>query len=177
VLYAKTALLEDMAPFLGGGEMVQEVFADHFTWKEPPWKFEAGTPNFADVAAFSLALDYLRGLGMERVRQHEIEVTRYALQAMRELGEGVRIFGPQDLSQRGGVVSFTLEGVHPHDIAQVLDWEAVCIRAGHHCAQPLMRHLGVAATARASFYVYNVQEEVDIFVHALKKASELFGHA
>ena len=175
VLYGKRALLDEMPPFLGGGEMIMEVREDGFTWKDPPWKFEAGTPNFADVVAFGAAIDYLTALGMDAVRQHEIEITDYALRQMKGLGEGVALHGPLNPEDRGGVVSFAVESIHPHDIAQTLDWEGVQIRAGHHCAQPLMRRLNVAATARASFYVYNTNEDVDRLIDALKKAGELFG--
>ena len=177
VLYGKRALLDDMPPFLGGGEMIMEVREDGFTWKDPPLKFEAGTPNFADVVAFGAAIDYLTALGMDAVRQHEIEITDYALRQMRTLGDGVTLHGPPQAQDRGGVVSFALESIHPHDIAQTLDWEGVQIRAGHHCAQPLMRHMGVPATARASFYVYNTNEDVDRLIDALKKAGELFDRA
>lgn len=175
VLYGKRALLDEMPPFLGGGEMIMEVREDGFTWKDPPWKFEAGTPNFADVVAFGAAIDYLTELGMDSVRQHEIEITDYALRQMQSLGEGVTLHGPPHAEDRGGVVSFAMESIHPHDIAQTLDWEGVQIRAGHHCAQPLMRRLNVPATARASFYVYNTNEDVDRLIDALKKAGELFG--
>ena len=177
VLYGKASFLAEMEPFLGGGEMIMEVYEDRFTWKDAPWKFEAGTPNFADVAAFGAAIDYLNELGMERVRQHEMDLTSYAFEEMKKLGEGLQIFGPQDVNIRGGVISFALDPVHPHDIAQTLDWEGVQVRAGHHCAQPLMRCLGVPATARASFYVYNTEEDVDRLVDSLKKAGELFGGA
>ncbi len=175
VLYGKASLLNEMPPFLGGGEMIMEVREDGFTWKDPPWKFEAGTPNFADVVAFGAAIDYLSDLGMDNVRQHEMDITGYALQRLATLGDGVAVHGPPDAADRGGVVSFAVESVHPHDIAQTLDWEGVQIRAGHHCAQPLMRRLGTPATARASFYVYNTNEDVDRLVDALKKAGELFG--
>ncbi len=177
VLYGKRALLDEMPPFLGGGEMIMEVREDGFTWKDPPLKFEAGTPNFADVVAFGAAIDYLTALGMDAVRQHEIEITDYALRQMRTLGDGVTLHGPPQAQDRGGVVSFALESIHPHDIAQTLDWDGVQIRAGHHCAQPLMRHMGVPATARASFYVYNTNEDVDRLIDALKKAGELFDRA
>ncbi len=175
VLYGKPDILNTMPPFLGGGDMIMEVSVDGFTWKDPPWKFEAGTPNFADVIAFGAAIDYLTELGMDRVRRHEIEITRYALQQLEGLGEGITVHGPKNVEERGGVASFTLESVHPHDIAQMLDWEGVQIRAGHHCAQPLMRRLNVPATARASFYIYNTNEDVDRLVDALKKVGELFG--
>ena len=175
VLYGKQDILEAMPPFLGGGDMIMEVSVDGFTWKDPPWKFEAGTPNFADVIAFGAAIDYLTALGMDRVRRHEIEITRYAIQQLEGLGEGITVHGPRNLEERGGVASFTLDSVHPHDIAQMLDWEGVQIRAGHHCAQPLMRRLNVPATARASFYIYNTNDDVDRLVDALKKVGELFG--
>ncbi|MDA1095845.1 MAG: cysteine desulfurase [Chloroflexi bacterium] len=174
VLYGNAAILDSMGPFLGGGEMIDEVHEDHFTWKAAPLKFEAGTPNFADVAAFGAAIDYLSALGMERVRQHEIQLTRYALDEVRKLGDSIRVFGPPDTAIRGGVLSFGVEGVHPHDIAQVMDWDAICIRAGHHCAQPLMRRLQVPATARASFYIYTTEQEIDTFVNTLKKVGEYF---
>ena len=175
VLYGKPEILEAMPPFLGGGDMIMEVSVDGFTWKDPPWKFEAGTPNFADVIAFGAAIDYLTALGMDRVRRHEMEITRYALQQLENLGEGIIVHGPKNVEDRGGVASFTMESVHPHDIAQMLDWEGVQIRAGHHCAQPLMRRMNVPATARASFYIYNTNDDVDRLVDALKKAGELFG--
>jgi cysteine desulfurase/selenocysteine lyase len=176
VLYGKNELLDAMPPFLGGGEMIGEVHLDHFTWKDPPLKFEAGTPNFADVVAFGAAIDYLADLGMDRIRQHEIAITTYALDEISRLGDGITVFGPRDPTVRGGVVSFAMDGIHPHDIAQVMDWDAICIRAGHHCAQPLMHHLQVPATARASFYLYNTEQEVDIFVNNLKKVGEYFGN-
>ena len=175
VLYGKSDILDTINPFLGGGEMISEVYEDRFTWKESPWKFEAGTPNFADAIAFGAAIDYLTDIGMDAIRLHEIEITRYALEEIRKVDEGIKIFGPDDLSIRGGVISFYHDKVHPHDIAQVMDWEGVQIRAGHHCAQPLMRRLGVPATARASFYIYNTEEDVDRFVQALKKGGTLFG--
>ncbi len=176
ILYGKADLLAEMPPWLGGGEMIGEVRLDGFTWRDPPLKFEAGTPNYADVAAFGTALDYLTALGMENVRQHEIDITSYALDEIKKLGDGITVFGPTDLDVRGGAISFAMDDVHPHDIAQVMDWEAICIRAGHHCAQPLMRHLQVPATARASFYVYNTEEDVDIFVDNLKKVGEYFSN-
>jgi cysteine desulfurase/selenocysteine lyase len=175
ILYGKSDILNTINPFLGGGEMISEVYEDRFTWKESPWKFEAGTPNFADAIAFGAAIDYLTDIGMDEVRLHEIEITGYALEEIRKIDKGIKIFGPDDLSIRGGVISFYHDKVHPHDIAQVMDWEGVQIRAGHHCAQPLMRRLGVPATARASFYIYNTEEDVDRFVQALKKGGTLFG--
>ena len=171
-LYAKLEHLEAMGPFLGGGEMISEVHGSSSTYKEPPWKFEAGTPAIGETVGLGAAIDFLQDLGMDAVRDHERELTAYALE---HLGDaGVKVFGPTDPAARGGAVSFWVDGVHPHDLAQILDREGVCIRAGHHCAQPLMRCLGVPATARASFYVYNTTDDVDRLVEALKKAEEVF---
>ncbi len=174
VLYAKERLLESMEPFLGGGEMIADVQLDHSTWNEIPWKYEAGTPNIADVIAFGSALDYLEQLGFDRIRAHEQELTGYAIKRLSEMDD-VTLYGPRTLQDRGGVVSFNLNGLHPHDVGTVLDQEGVAIRAGHHCAKPLMRRLGVAATARASFYVYNTVEDVDHLVEALHRAQAFFG--
>lgn len=177
VLYGKEKILSAMSPFLGGGEMIDEVYEDRFTTKEAPWKFEAGTPNFADVAAFGVAIDYLDDIGMDNVRKHEIDITQYALDQVRKIDRDITVFGPKNLDIRGGVLAFDFPGVHPHDVAQMMDWDGVQIRAGHHCAQPLMRRLGVSATARASFYIYNNQEDVDRFIDSLKKGGEFFGDA
>ena len=173
VLWAKEALLESMDPFLGGGEMISDVQLTSATWNEIPWKFEAGTPNIADVIAFGEALKYLTRLGMDQVRAHEVELTSYALTRLSEI-DGLTLYGPLDVSQRGGAVSFNLDGLHPHDVGTVLDADGVAIRAGHHCAKPLMRRLGVAATARASFYVYNTKEEVDQLVEAIRRTQAFF---
>ena len=175
VLWGRMEVLETMQPFIGGGDMILTVTLERSTWNEIPYKFEAGTPNIAGVVGFGAAIDYLNRLGMERVRRHEIELIDYA---MRRLGDvpGVTIFGPPDPEQRGGVVSFALDDVHPHDIGQVLDSYGIAIRAGHHCAQPVMAALGVPATARASFYVYNMREEVDALTSAVEEASRLFGN-
>lgn len=175
VLYGRRELLEEMEPFLAGGEMIKRVTEEGATWNDIPWKFEAGTPNIADVIAFGAALDYLDDLGMENVRAHEIEITEYALSRLREL-EGLIIYGPPDAADRGGVVSVNYADLHPHDIGTVLDRHGVAVRAGHHCAQPLMRSLGVAGTARASFYVYNTLEEVDVLVDALRTARSFFAN-
>ena len=172
-LYGKRELLERMDPFLGGGEMIMEVYPDHSTYKEPPHKFEAGTMNIAEEIGLVAAIDYLEGLGMGAVREHEKELTRYAMKRLAEAG--AKVFGPEDPDLRGGAVSFWYRNIHPHDLAQVLDQEGVCVRPGHHCAQILMRRLGVPATTRASFYVYNVPEEVDALVAALEKARDVFG--
>jgi cysteine desulfurase/selenocysteine lyase len=173
VLYGRRELLEEMEPFLGGGEMIKKVTYEDATWNDLPWKFEAGTPNIADVIAFGAAIDYLSDVGMEDVRQHEIEITDYALRRLSELDD-MTIYGPRDISQRGGVVSFNYGGLHPHDVGTILDRHGVAIRAGHHCTQPLMRQLGVSGTARASFYLYNTLEEVDVLVEALQAAREFF---
>ena len=173
VLYARRELLEEMPPFLTGGEMISKVTLDETTWNEVPAKFEAGTPNIADVIAFGAAIDYLTDLGMDNVRAHEIEITAYALDRLRQLND-ITLYGPPDPADRGGVVSFNLGEVHPHDVGQVLDQYGVAVRAGHHCTQPLMRSLGVSGTARASFYVYNTPAEVDVMIEALKAARDIF---
>jgi cysteine desulfurase/selenocysteine lyase len=174
VLYAREELLEAMDPFLGGGEMIADVQLTSSTWNEIPWKFEAGTPNIADVIAFGEALAYLERLGMREVRAQEREMTAYAWKRLQAL-EGVTLYGPPGSAEdRGGVISFNLDGLHPHDVGTVLDAEGVAVRAGHHCAKPLMRRLGIAATARASFYVYNTREEVDRLLEALQAVKEFF---
>jgi cysteine desulfurase/selenocysteine lyase len=154
--------------------MISEVRFDSSSWNELPWKFEAGTSPIAEGVGLGAAVDYLSALGMEAVRAHELELTGYALERLAEV-PGLRVFGPREASARGGVVSFAIEGIHPHDIAEICDREAVCIRAGHHCAQPLMRAMGVAATARASFHVYNTREDVDRLVDSLHEARSVFG--
>jgi cysteine desulfurase / selenocysteine lyase len=173
LLHGRRELLSEMRPFLGGGHMISRVERDHSTWNELPWKFEAGTNAIAEAIGLGAAIDYLREIGMERVREHEHQLTAYALERLPEV-EGITLYGPGSVDRRGGVVPFTIEGMHPHDIAELCDREAVCVRAGHHCAQPLMRCLGVGATARASFHVYNVPEDVDRLVHALGSAREVF---
>src|SRR5215208_3016199 len=176
VLHGRHELLLEMRPFLGGGDMISKVELESSTWNELPWKFEAGTSPIAEGVGLGAAVDYLSELGMENVRAHEKDLTAYALERLPEV-EGIRLFGPPDPERRGGVVSFELEGMHPHDVAELCDREAVCIRAGHHCAMPLMRMLGVPATARASFHVYNSRSDVDRLVDALRKAREIFGLA
>jgi cysteine desulfurase/selenocysteine lyase len=174
-LWARRELLEAMPPFLGGGEMIRDVRLDGFLPNEVPWKFEAGTMPIVEAVGFGAAVDYLSSLGMEAVREHEQEVTKYALQALRDrFGDALSIYGPLDVAVRGGAVSFLFDGIHAHDISQVLDEDAVCVRAGHHCAKPLMRQLGVPATTRASFYVYNDEADVDVLVEALAKAQKFF---
>ena len=174
VLWGRMELLETMQPFLGGGEMILTVTLEQSTWNDIPAKFEAGTPNIAGVVGFGAAIKYLRKLDLRRVREHEIELVDYAL---RRIGDvpGVTIFGPPDPNDRGGVISFELEGVHAHDVGQVLDSRGVAVRTGHHCAQPVMAKLEVTATARASFYLYNTPAEVDVLVAAVEETARFFG--
>jgi cysteine desulfurase/selenocysteine lyase len=176
VLYGKRDILNAMDPFLGGGEMIKRVTYESSTYADLPNKFEAGTPNIADVIAFGAAIDYLEGIGMAAVRAHEIAITQYAIDALSAV-EGVKVYGPKDAREKGGAVTFNYGDLHPHDLSQVLDQEAIAIRAGHHCAQPLMRRLGVIATARASFYIYNTHEEVDALVTGMGAADRIFGNA
>ncbi len=176
VLWGKAEVLESMPPFLGGGEMISDVRLDGFTPAELPLKFEAGTPPIAEAIGLGAAVDYLDGLGMEAVRAHELQLVEYAKRRLAEdHGDRLKIHGPQDPERRGGVLSMELEGVHAHDLSQVLDSRGVCIRAGHHCAKPLMRCLRVGATARASLYVYNDESDVDALSAALSEASAFFG--
>jgi cysteine desulfurase/selenocysteine lyase len=173
VLYGKRALLEAMPPFMGGGSMIRTVQLRKSTWADLPWKFEAGTPAIAEAIGLGVAVDYLNSLGMNAVMQHEREITAYAMEQLQAV-PGLTIYGP-DASQRGGVISFTLGDIHPHDLASILDQEVgVAIRAGHHCAQPLMDRYGLSATARASFYVYTTKEEIDVLVQGLHKAQQIF---
>ncbi len=173
VLWAREGLLESMDPFLGGGEMISLVHQDESTWADIPHKFEAGTPNIADVIAFGAALDYLAALGMPAIRRHEMDITGYAIEALSRF-EGLTIHGPRRLEDRGGAVSFAVPGIHPHDISTIVDSHGVAIRAGHHCAQLLMRRLGVPATNRASFAIYNTTDDVDVLVDALHHAIKVF---
>jgi cysteine desulfurase / selenocysteine lyase len=174
-LWAREEILEAMPAFLGGGEMIRDVRLDGWLPNDVPWKFEAGTMPIAEAVGLAAAIDYLEALGMDAVRRHEVALTRYALDRLRDrYGDGITIFGPEDLRVRGGVISFSYKGIHPHDLSQVLDQRGVCIRAGHHCAKPLMRRLGVTATARASLYVYNDEADVDTLVDALSTADDLF---
>ena len=174
-LWARGELLEAMPTFLGGGEMIRDVRLDGFTPNDVPWKFEAGTPPIAEAVGLSAAIEYLERLGMEQVREHEVRLTAYALDALGSLGDDVTVHGPPSADERGGVISLAYKCVHPHDLSQVLDEAGVCIRAGHHCAKPLMRKLGVSATARASFSVYNDESDVDALVSALSDVDKLFG--
>ncbi|GAC1529907.1 MAG: cysteine desulfurase [Acidimicrobiales bacterium] len=175
VLWGRAELLEAMPPFLGGGDMITDVRLDGFTPNELPWKFEAGTPPIAEVIGLAAAVDYLEDLGMDAVRAHERALSHYAITTLTaRYGDDFTVHGPLDPDLRSGVLSFAYKGIHPHDLSQVLDQTAVCVRAGHHCAKPLMRRLGVGATARASWYVYNDEADVDALADALADASNLF---
>ena len=173
VLYGKEELLEQMSPVEFGGEMIDFVYEQEATWKELPWKFEAGTPNIAGAIGLAAAIDYLDKIGMETVHQYEQELIAYVFPKLQAV-EGLTIYGSEDLTQRSGVISFNLAGLHPHDVATALDYEGVAVRAGHHCAQPLLSYLGVSATVRASFYLYNTKADCDKLVEALQKTKEFF---
>ena len=171
ILYAKMGLLEAMDPFLGGGEMILEVGLHESSYKEPPYKFEAGTPNYIEAIGFGAAIDYLKEVGMDTIHDHEVNLSKYAMGKLEKLGD-VNIYGPTE--GRGGIISFNIGNAHPHDVAQLLDADGVAVRAGHHCAQPLMKWLKVNSTSRASFYLYNTEAEVDVFVESLGKIKEMF---
>jgi cysteine desulfurase/selenocysteine lyase len=173
VLYVKKDILEKLEPFISGGDMIKEVHKYDTIYNDLPYKFEAGTPNIADVIGFSAAIDYLSHLGMDRIRDHEFELTRYAMDAMKDI-KGITLYGPLDAKNKGGVISFNLGDIHPHDLATILNDHGIAIRSGHHCAQVLMEKFDLSATSRASFYIYNTVEEVDIFINALNDARRLF---
>jgi cysteine desulfurase/selenocysteine lyase len=173
VLWVRKEILETMPPFHGGGDMIREVHKYETTWNDLPYKFEAGTPNIADVIGFSAAIDYLSNIGMDAIRQHEMDLTKYALEKMSQV-KGITIYGVKDILNRGGVISFNFHDVHPHDVATIIDREGIAVRSGHHCAQVLMERLNVAATNRASFYIYNTKEDVDKLIKSLEKVSELY---
>ena len=173
ILWVRTSVLETMNPFQGGGDMIREVHKYETTWNDLPYKFEAGTPSIADVVGFGAAIDYLSKIGMDNIRQHEIELTSYALEKLSSV-KGLHIYGTKDISKRGGVISFNFADVHPHDVAQIMDGEGIAIRSGHHCAQVLMERLNVAATSRASFYIYNTKEEIDKLIISLNKVARIF---
>jgi cysteine desulfurase/selenocysteine lyase len=176
VLWGRRELLEQLPPFLGGGEMIESVWMDHSTFAPPPHKFEAGTMPIAQAVGLGAAIDYLTAVGVDRVQAHEQELLRHALPALAEI-DGLRILGPAEAVDRGGAISFTVAGVHPHDLSQVLDDRGVAIRAGHHCAWPLHRAFGVQASSRASFYLYNTHDEVDALVDGIRYAQKFFGVA
>ncbi len=173
VLWGKYELLDNMVPFQLGGEMIKEVYLEKTTFKRPPYKFEAGTPHIAGAIGLASAVDYLTALGMEDVRNHEKEITGYALNHLRSL-RNLTIYGPKDLENKAGVVAFNMKGIHAHDIAQILDEDNICIRSGHHCAMPLHTRLGIGTSSRASFYVYNTKEDIDKFIEGLEKAKKIF---
>lgn len=173
VLYGKEQYLNQMSPVEFGGEMIDFVYEQSATWKELPWKFEAGTPNMAGAIGLAAAIDYLEAIGMDAIERHEQDLIAYVFPKLQAI-EGLKIYGSQDLAKRSGVISFNLGDLHPHDLATALDYEGVAVRAGHHCAQPLIQYLGVPATARASFYLYNTKEDCDKLVEALIKTKEFF---
>jgi len=172
VLYGKRSLLEEMPPFLGGGDMIRKVQFEGSTWNDLPWKFEAGTPNIAEGIGLGAAVDYLNDIGMDNVHAYEQFITGYALEALSEV-DGLRVLGPQ-VGLKGGVAAFTLAGVHPHDISQLLDEDGIAIRAGHHCAMPLHQKLSIPASARASFYLYTTTEDIDRLVAGLNRVRKVF---
>jgi len=173
MLYGRYDLLDHMEPFMGGGEMIKEVHLQEARWNDPPWKFEAGTPNIEGVIGLGAAVDYLSNLGMQNVRLHEKDITNYALERLADV-KGLVLYGTRDIEKRGAAISFNLGDVHAHDLATILDTQGIAIRSGHHCAQPLMERLKVPATSRASFYIYNMKREVDILVRALETARKMF---
>jgi cysteine desulfurase/selenocysteine lyase len=173
LLHGKRELLESMRPFLGGGHMISRVERERSTWNELPYKFEAGTSAATEAVGLGAAIEYLDTIGMDRIRAHERDLTAYALERLPEV-EAIHLYGPSDLDRRGGVVAFAIDGIHPHDIAELCDREAVCVRAGHHCAQPLMRRFGVAATTRASFAAYSTSADVEALVRGLHAVREVF---
>jgi cysteine desulfurase/selenocysteine lyase len=173
ILYGKRAILEKMEPFLTGGDMIREVHLEESTWNELPWKFEAGTPAIGDAIGLGVAVDYLTELGMNNVRAHEREIAAYALDKMSQVKD-IRILGPKNPDERGGVIAFHVPEVHPHDVAQIFDREGICVRAGHHCAMPLHEYYGIPATTRASFYVYNAPDEIDKLIETLAKVRQIF---
>ncbi len=173
VLHGKRALLEEMPPFLGGGDMIKRVELGQSQWNDLPYKFEAGTPSIAEAVGFGVAIDYLERVGMENIHAHEVALTGYALERLAEV-PGVRVLGPANPNEKGGVAAMVVEGLHPHDIAQVLDFDGIAVRAGHHCAMPLHQRYGLPASTRASFYLYNTFDEIDRLVEALYKVKEMF---
>ena len=173
VLWAKKEILEKMTPYQGGGDMIREVHKYETTWNDLPYKFEAGTPNIADVIGFKNAIEYLQKIGMDNIREHEKELTKYALERMEKV-PGITLYGVKDLEKRGGVISFNFNDVHPHDVGTIIDKDGVAIRSGHHCAQVLMEKLNVAATNRASFYVYTTKEEIDVLISSLESVAKVF---
>lgn len=173
ILYAREDILDHMEPFLYGGDMIKEVHKYTARWNDLPWKFEAGTPNIAGAIGLGAAVDYINGLGIDQIRAHEMAITSRALDLLQSISQ-VTVYGPKDPEKRAGLISFNIEGVHAHDVASILDTHGVCIRAGHHCAQPLMERLGVAATTRASFHIYNSNEDIDMLIHSIEAVKGVF---
>jgi cysteine desulfurase / selenocysteine lyase len=173
VLYAKKEILNEMKPFIGGGDMIKEVYKHRTIYNDLPYKFEGGTPNIADVIGFGAAIDYLKKIGMHNVREHEIEITSYAIKAIAGIKD-IILYGPLDTNHRGGVIAFNIGDIHPHDLATIMNDYGIAIRSGHHCAQVLMGRLDIAAASRTSFYIYNTKEEVDKFINALGEARRIF---
>ena len=173
VLYVKREILDKMSPFIGGGDMIKEVHKYETRYNDLPYKFEGGTPNIADVIGFGAAIDYLNEIGMDDIREHEIDITNYAIKTITDVRD-VIVYGPSNSNHRGGIVSFNIGDIHPHDLATIMNDHGIAIRSGHHCAQVLMERLDVAATSRTSFYIYNTKEEIDIFINALEEARRLF---
>ena len=173
ILWVRHDILDSMNPFQGGGDMIREVHKYETSWNDLPYKFEAGTPNIADVIGLGAAVDYLSEIGMDNIREHEVELTKYALEELSKI-KGLSIYGTKDISKRGGVISFNFADVHPHDVAQIMDTEGIAIRSGHHCAQVLMEKLDVAATSRASFYIYNTKKDIDVLINSLNKVAKVF---
>ncbi|TGM28025.1 cysteine desulfurase [Leptospira levettii] len=174
VLFGKEEILEAMPPWLGGGDMIESVELESSTYAALPAKLEAGTPNIAGVIGFSHALDYLQKVGMQNIKDHERMLTEYALERFHKIG-GLTLYGTEDLENRGGVISFTLDGIHPHDVGSILDEEGVAIRVGHHCCQPLMKQFQIPGTCRASFYFYNTKEDIDVLIKSIEKVKSIFG--
>ncbi len=173
VLYGKERILEKMEPFLGGGEMISQVWLDRAEWNEIPWKFEAGTPNVEGAVGLGKAIDYLNNIRLEKIQEEERKLTGYAMERLKEI-DGIKIYGPQNTEIKSGVISFNIENIHPHDVGTILDYEGIAVRVGAHCAQPLMARFNTSSMVRASFYIYNNEEEIDIMIDALKKAKEIF---
>jgi cysteine desulfurase / selenocysteine lyase len=173
VLYAKKEILNEMQPFIGGGDMIKEVYKYRTIYNDLPYKFEGGTPNIADVIGFGAAIDYLKKIGMHNVREHEIEITSYAIKAIADIKD-ITLYGPPNANHRGGVIAFNIGDIHPHDLATIMNDYGIAIRSGHHCAQVLMGRLNIAAASRTSFYIYNTKEEVDKFINALGEARRIF---
>ena len=173
ILYGRRFLLESMPPFLFGGDMIRQVSKTETTWNDLPWKFEAGTPNVAGAVGHSAAIDYLQKIGMEKIRKHELDLTNYGMEILNNIPK-ITVYGPKNAAEKGGIISFLIKGIHPHDVSSILDSEGIAIRGGNHCTMPLMNMLGINGTSRASFYLYNTKEEIDALAKGIKKAVKIF---